>query len=142
MASEIDCLRMTTLQEEIKLTTTIEPQNATNKQTIWSSNNPAVAIVKDGADIGEAELTCQLMDGKYPLETPVKMIFEPKTEEEPAHFAGAKLTFPPKDKTYLVKFEIKIDGTEETFSDTIEVLCGHQISSTRTDKANGPRECF
>ena len=55
---------------------------------------PAVAIVKDGKDIGDATITCQLFDDDEAIEMEASMIFEPKTEEEPAHFAGAKLTFP------------------------------------------------
>lgn len=86
---------------------------------------PAVAIVKGGEDIGDAKMTCQLFDGENAIESPVDMIFEPKTEAEPAHFAGAQLTFPTEEKKYLVKFEINLPGEEGSFSDTIEVTCGH-----------------
>lgn len=84
---------------------------------------PAVAISKDGKDFGEAKITCQLMDGDKAIDSPVEMTFEPKTEKEPAHYAGAKLAFPSEEKKYAVKFEMTLDG--KNFSDTVEVLCGH-----------------
>ena len=55
----------------------------------------------------------------------VEMVFEPKTEAEPAHFAGAKLEFPAEEKAFLVKFEVAIAGSDKTFTETIEVSSGH-----------------
>ena len=84
---------------------------------------PAAMLVKDGKNIGDAKLTCQLVDGETAIDTPAEMIFEPKTDSEPAHYAGAKLTF-PSEKEFLVKFEITLPGGE-TYSDSIKVRCGH-----------------
>ena len=85
---------------------------------------PAVAIARQGKDIGDAKVVCQLLDGDVAIGLAEDMVFEPKTDEEPAHYAGAKLTFPENEKNYLVRFEILLDGSEK-ISETIEVRCGH-----------------
>ena len=86
---------------------------------------PAVSIVKSGEDIGDAKIVCQLVDGDKLIGSAVEMIFEPKTEAEPAHFAGAKLEFPAEEKMFSVKFEVAITGSAKTFTETIEVSSGH-----------------
>ena len=86
---------------------------------------PAVAVSKAGEDIGDLKVSCKLMDGDKEVLPYTAMIFEPKTEEEPAHYAGATLTFPKEEKEYQVQFEIQFEGSDEAFTRTISVNCGH-----------------
>ena len=86
---------------------------------------PAVAISQGDVDVSAASMTCQLMDGETAIGDPVAMVFEPKTEEEPAHYAQGELEFPKEEKTYQVHFVVNLPGVEAPYKDSIDVLCGH-----------------
>lgn len=86
---------------------------------------PAVMVSKGDADVGDASITCQLMDGDTAIGKPVAMVFEPKTEEEPARYARGKLTFPEEEKTYQVQFVVNLPDVDEPYENSIDVLCGH-----------------
>ena len=58
------------LEDSETLTATIEPDNATNKGVIWSSNNTSVAIVDQEGHVlaiaeGMAVITVTTLDGYY-----------------------------------------------------------------------------
>jgi uncharacterized protein YjdB len=67
----------------IRLTTTILPENAANKNLIWSSNNEDVATVRNGRidayGYGTAEITCEAADGSGVKATCVVYIINPET---------------------------------------------------------------
>ncbi len=61
------------LDEFVRLTATVLPANAANKNVVWSSSNPDIAPVRNGRvdayDYGEAIITCEAADGSGVLAT-------------------------------------------------------------------------
>ena len=69
--------------ESIRLTYTVLPENAANKNVVWSSSNENVAIVRSGRvdtyDYGTAVITCEAADGSGVKATCTVSIFYPST---------------------------------------------------------------
>ncbi len=78
-----DQLTFKSAGEEQKLTATVAPENASNKDVIWESSNPAVAVVKNGvvtavAD-GKAVITAKSADNgevKAQCSVTVRIVYE------------------------------------------------------------------
>lgn len=87
------------------------------------SIEPAIMLTKDGKDIGDAKTSCGLLDADGNSIAQADMLYEPKTDEEPAHYAQGELKFPIEEKPYKIEFTILADGKE--FKDSIEVTVGH-----------------
>ena len=78
---------------------------------------PAVMVTRDGEDVGDAEvfhsLRAEAEDGSTELAAEVKTVYEPKTAEEPAHYAGAKLAVPKDARKGVIHYRIKLPGVEK-----------------------------
>ena len=70
------------LDEFVRLTATVLPENAANKNVTWVSSNPDIAPVRSGRvdayDYGEAVITCEAADGSGVVATCVVLIVEDK----------------------------------------------------------------
>ena len=71
------------LDEFVRLTATVLPNNAANKSVVWSSSNEDVAPVRNGRvdayDYGTAIITCEAADGSGVKATCVVYIVNPST---------------------------------------------------------------
>ena len=80
---------------------------------------PAAIVSRDGETIGEAKVFATLVadDGETVLVEETAMVFEPKTEEEPAHHAGGHLEVPAEVEQVVIRYRIELpDGAgEETY---------------------------
>ena len=83
----------------------------------------AAMITKNGKDIGDAVVSnCLLAEGdKKVLVEEKALVFEPETDEEPAHYAQAAMKIPEGAEHFLVQFKIKFPGEETTATFEIEV---------------------
>ena len=70
--------RRISINESIKIKSTIKPANATNKKIIWTSSNPEVATVEDGVVTGITEgtttITADASGEKSTIEILVKVM--------------------------------------------------------------------
>lgn len=85
---------------------------------------PAVSIVRDGEPISDAKVFNALLsaDGETVLAKEVATVFEPTTEEEPAHYAQGGLAIPKDVKKVVIRFRIVLPGEEaKTFDVPITV---------------------
>ena len=86
---------------------------------------PAVSITRDGEAVADAEVFNSLVsaDGTEVIREEAATIYEPETEEEPAHYAQGKLHLPKGSKQFLIRFRIALPGAQEdlTRDITIEV---------------------
>ncbi|MFC4324311.1 GH32 C-terminal domain-containing protein [Litchfieldia salsa] len=68
-----------------RLTPTVSPSNATNKEVIWTSSNPSVATVVNGKvtakSVGTATITGTTRDGGFTGSSTVTVIQEPAHDE-------------------------------------------------------------
>lgn len=80
---------------------------------------PAVAITRDGQDVSDAKVFNALVsaDGKTVLAEEVPTIYEPKTPEEPAHYAQGGLAIPKDVKQVAIRFRIAVPGADEVSYD-------------------------
>ena len=71
---------------------------------------PSVAIMKDGKAFADASVYNQLVDPNDPTKSiteEVGAVFEPKTEEEIAHYAQADLKIPAGAESCVIRFRIE-----------------------------------
>ena len=74
--------------EIVRLTATVLPENADNKNVIWSSDNEAVAGVVNGTVVaaggyGTAVITCEAADGSGVTSTCIVTVVDPSTYVDP-----------------------------------------------------------
>lgn len=90
-----------------------------------SSVEPAVSITRDGAAVADAKVFNSLVsaDAKEVIRPEAATVYEPKTEDEPAHYAQGKLHLPKGSPRYIIRFRIELPGVESelTRDITIEV---------------------
>ena len=71
------------LDEFVRLTATVLPENATNKAVVWSSSNPDIAPIRsnrvDAYDYGTAVITCTAADGSGVTATCLVKVVEDKS---------------------------------------------------------------
>lgn len=87
------------------------------------SIEPAIMLTKDGEDIGDAKTSCSLLDAGGNSLAQADMIYEPKTDEEPAHYAQGELKFPAEPQTYKIEFTVMAGDKE--FKDSIKITIDH-----------------
>ena len=81
-------------------------------------------IVIDGEAVSDAKVFNALFsaDGKTELVKEVATVYEPTTEEEPAHYAQGALAIPKDVDNVIIRFRIApADGDEATFDVPIKV---------------------
>ncbi len=85
---------------------------------------PAVMVAKGDTDVADAKVFNALLteDGKTVLAEEKPTVFEPKTAEEPAHYAQGELTVPADAKKAVLRFRVVLpEGDEKTFDVPVEV---------------------
>ena len=84
---------------------------------------PAIGITRDGEDVGDATVVNSLVlaDGSNVIIEQNATIYEPKTEEEPAHYAQGPLYLPKGSEQVVVRFHIGLPGAEETITRDITI---------------------
>lgn len=105
--------------QETTITTTVQPDNATDKTLVWSSSDAEVATVADGtvkaAKAGKAVITIKSNDGKAVTEVEVT-VEEPVAEEtEEVDTTVYVSAVKPEQESYSVQV-----GKEETIAVTVE----------------------
>lgn len=80
---------------------------------------PAVSITRDGDDVSDAKVFNALVsaDGKTVLAKEVPTVYEPKSPEEPAHYAQGALAIPQDAKQVAIRFRIAAPGADEVTYD-------------------------
>ena len=72
------------INDELTLTATVTPEDATNKTLIWTTSNALVATVKNGVvkgiSIGEADITVKTEDGNHSATCKVSVTEESQTQ--------------------------------------------------------------
>ena len=81
---------------------------------------PAVSITRDSKPVTDAKVFNSLLstDGKTVLAKEVATVFEPTTEDEPAHYAQGALAIPKDVKKVVIRFRIVLAGEEAKTFDT------------------------
>jgi hypothetical protein len=85
---------------------------------------PAVSIVRDGKPVTDAKVFNALVsaDGATVLAEEVPTVFEPTTDDEPAHYAQGALAIPKDVKKVAIRFRVVVPGEEaKTFDVPINV---------------------
>lgn len=85
---------------------------------------PAIMVTKGGQDVADAKVFNALLaeDGETVVADEKPTVYEPKTEEEPAHYAQGELTVPKDAKKVVLRYRIVLpDGTEKTFDVPVDV---------------------
>ncbi len=84
---------------------------------------PAVSISRGGKDIADAVVhNCLVAEGgETVLCEERETIFEPKTDEEPAHYAQGGLAIPKETRTFLIRFRIQLPEVDAEATYDIEV---------------------
>jgi hypothetical protein len=78
---------------------------------------PAIMVTRDGADVADAKVFNSLVasDGKEIIRKEVAAVYEPKSEDEPAHYAQGKLHLPKGSKGFILRFRLVLPGVAEEF---------------------------
>ncbi len=85
---------------------------------------PAVSITRDGSPVSDAKVFNALVsaDGQTVLAEEVATVYEPTTEDEPAHYAQGALSIPKDVKKVIIRFRIApAEGDEATFDVSVMV---------------------
>ena len=86
---------------------------------------PAVSVTLDGEPVADAEVFNALVstDGTAVVAEEVATVYEPTTDEEPAHYAQGELLIPPSMDKIAIRYRIVLpgDGGELTKDVTIEL---------------------
>ncbi|MHC4880164.1 MAG: hypothetical protein ACYTGL_27255 [Planctomycetota bacterium] len=85
---------------------------------------PAVSIVRDGKPVSDAKVFNALVsaDTQTVLAKEVATVYEPTTEEEPAHYAQGGLAIPKDVKKVVIRFRIVLPGEDaKTFDVPVAV---------------------
>lgn len=79
---------------------------------------PAVMITRDGKPVADAKVFNSLHseDGSKELAPEKATVFEPTTDEEPAHYAQGDLSIPKGVTKALVRFRIVLPGSDEAIT--------------------------
>ncbi len=84
---------------------------------------PAVSITRDGADVADAQVFNSLVsaDGETVIREEAATVYEPKTDEEPAHYAQGKLHLPKGAQEFLIRFRIVLPETDDELTREITI---------------------
>ena len=84
---------------------------------------PAVSIEKDGKPVGDAKVFVAMLDSESGevVGEEASLTYEPKTEEEPAHYAMAEFDVPKDIKSIDIRYRVEFSGDVAEFTKTITV---------------------
>ncbi len=86
---------------------------------------PAVSITRDGEAVPDAKVFNSLVsaDGMETVGAEIATIYEPETDDEPAHYAQGNLKLPEESNQVIIRFRIALPGVDDelTRDMTIEV---------------------
>ncbi|HEX6985805.1 MAG TPA: hypothetical protein VF170_10520 [Planctomycetaceae bacterium] len=85
---------------------------------------PAVMVRKGGEDVADAKVFNALLaaDGETVVSEEKPTVYEPKTAEEPAHYAQGELAVPADAKKVVLRFRVVLpEGGEKTFDVPVDV---------------------
>ncbi|MAG92606.1 MAG: hypothetical protein CMJ48_02470 [Planctomycetaceae bacterium] len=84
---------------------------------------PAVSITRDAADVADAQVFNSLVsaDGETVIREEEATVYEPETDEEPAHYAQGKLHLPKGSKQYVIRFRIALPDSDDEFTRDITI---------------------
>lgn len=84
---------------------------------------PAVSITRDGTAVADAKVFNSLVsaDGEEVIREEVPTIYEPKTEDEPAHYAQGKRHMPKGAAQFIIRFRIELPGVEDELTRDITI---------------------
>lgn len=98
------------------------------------SVEPAVSITRDGKPVSEVQVYNSLWseDGKNLLAKEIPTIYEPTTEEEPAHYAQGDLNIPSDAKNIVIRYRIVLpaDAGEASYDLPVVIAQERDLSST------------
>ncbi|MCP4169883.1 MAG: hypothetical protein GY758_03815 [Fuerstiella sp.] len=88
---------------------------------------PAISISRGEEDVSDAVVYNSLVaeEGETVLCEEQATVFEPKTDEEPAHYAQGGLTIPKETPTFLIRFRIQLPGVEAESTHDITLDVSH-----------------
>ncbi len=91
---------------------------------------PAVSITRNGAPVSDAQVHNSLWsgDGTTLLAAEVRTTYEPRTAEEPAHYAQGNLNIPRNAKNVVIRFRVVLPGDAGEVSYDLPVLTEHESS--------------
>lgn len=74
---------------------------------------PAVAILKDKTSVDDAVVSVGLVGSDGAVANFVKTVYEPETNEEPAHYAQGELTIPTEGSQMTIRYRVVLkDGND------------------------------
>ena len=84
---------------------------------------PAVSITRDGTAVADAKVFNSLVaaDGMEVIREEIPTIYEPETEDEPAHYAQGKLHLPKGSAQFIIRFRIELPGVEDELTRDITI---------------------
>jgi hypothetical protein len=84
---------------------------------------PAVSITRDGVAVADAKVFNSLVsaDGEEVIREEVPTIYEPETDEEPAHYAQGKRHIPKGSAQFIIRFRIELPGVEDELTRDITI---------------------
>jgi len=80
-----------------------------------TSMEPAVSITRDGQPVGDAQVFNSLLasEGGAVLAAEAPTVYEPPTDDEPAHYAQGELAIPAGTTSGTIHFRIALPGIPE-----------------------------
>ena len=88
-----------------------------------SKLEPAISITRDGAAVADAKVFNSLIsaDGNEVISEEVATIYEPETDDEPAHYAQGKLYIPKGSQQYIIRFRIELPGVDDELTKDVTI---------------------
>lgn len=88
---------------------------------------PAISISRREEDVSDAVVYNSLVveEGTTVLCEEHATVFEPKTDEEPAHYAQGTLTIPKETQTFLIRFRVQLPGVDAESKHDITLDVSH-----------------
>ena len=91
---------------------------------------PAVSISRDGQPVSDAQVFNSLWsgDGKTALAEEMRTVYEPPTDEEPAHYAQGGLKIPSDAKNVVIRYRIVLpaNAPEVSYDVAVGTEPGHE----------------
>jgi len=88
---------------------------------------PAVSVTRDGQPVADARVSFSLVDQQGgEVAGPAAATYEPPTDEEPAHYAMAKLLVPGDAARITIRYGVELSGGEPLVRDVTVPVEKHE----------------